>query len=172
METILPTKKRSEDMIEELELAQFRVSSMRQSLLEEGTVYPVDREGPISGYEAKKKVLWYLDILAAILAGAHRHIRNFMHDDIFSEGEKEDMQAKVIDKLRTDLVRLLPPILKDYFYCLGNHFDDLTSHLPVSASHTCLTENLEKKREVVKDIFTQLQLLDREVDFICGELQP
>jgi hypothetical protein len=68
---------------------------------------------------------------------------------------------RFLDLLGKDLGRLLPTIIKDYFYCLGNHFEELEPHL----SYTCLREG---KRKVVREIFTQLELLARETDFMWG----
>lgn len=158
-------------MIEEIELGQAHVSDMRQALLRQGSVRLMDGEGAIFSDGAKKEVLWHLDVLAAMLAGAHRHISNFLHDEIFNEVEKDDMQTKVVDQLRKDLRQLLPPVIKDYFYCLGKHLEDdpkLKSWF--LGPQTGLTEELDKKREEAEETFTQLELLDRGVEFICGWL--
>jgi hypothetical protein len=89
-------------MIEQLSQMQARIQKMRDALLKEGSVLP-DEESIITSLDAKKKVLWYLDLLAAAVAGAHRHLSNMEHDDIFSATEKEGMQKQIIERLRHDL---------------------------------------------------------------------
>lgn len=154
-------------MIEQLSEIQARVHGMREALLNEGSVMP--DECVITRLDAKKKVLWYLDLLAGAIAGAHRHMSNIEDDDIFSGAEKEAMQQQIIDRLQQEL-EWLPAAIKDCFYCLGTHFKELDRHelQPPLPGHT--QENLSEKQLIVSETLAQLELLEREVDDIWGVL--
>ncbi len=66
---------------------QMRLQEMRDALLQDGSVMSTD-DMIITSAEAKKKVLWHLDLLAAEVAGAQQHLANFQGHDIFSRPTK------------------------------------------------------------------------------------
>jgi hypothetical protein len=89
------------EIIEQISEIQAHVHGMREVHLEESSVMP--DEFSITRLEAKKKVHWYLGLLAAAVAGAHRHMSNFEQDEIFSATEKELVQLHIIDRLHQEL---------------------------------------------------------------------
>lgn len=93
---------------------------------------------------------------------------NVVHDDCFSEAEKDEMIQKILERLRKEL-GVLPPVIKDYFYCLGKHFERLDGYDRWPSINGFTREALADilvKRQIVRETLTQLELLDREVDEI------
>ena len=155
-------------MIEQLSEMQTRLHHMRDALLKEDSVMP-EEEYIITDLEAKKKVLWYLDCVAAAVAGAHRHLSNMEHDDILSATERVERQKQIIERLNHDL-GWLPVTIKDWSYCLHKHFEKYEAdELPLPLTgHT--REDLSERRQRVSETLDQLELLDREVDDMLGML--
>ena len=109
-------------MIETCVQMQARVQNMRDALLTEGSVVP--EEGyVITSLETKKKVLWYLDRVAAAVAGAHRHLSNMEHDDLLSATEKAERQEQIIERLGHEL-GWLPCTIRDLEYCMDEHAEE------------------------------------------------
>ena len=155
-------------MIETLSQIQDRVDGMREALIKEGSVMP--DECVITRLEAKKKVIRYLDLMAAAIAGAHRHMINVQHDDIFNEAEKDEITQRIVERLQKEL-GMLPPVIRDFFYCLGNHFKDLDADVLRLPLHVRTREKLSEKRQIVEQTLAQLEFLDREMDDIRSILQ-
>jgi hypothetical protein len=150
-------------MIEELEEAQLRIRYMRESLVLEGTI--VD-EPAVTKIEAKKRVLKHLDSFAAAVAGAHLCISIWEKDNIFNESEKNEMIKATLERLEKD-INILPQI-KDYYYCLGKHFDEPYGIEGPGGRFT--KEELMEKRQIVQETLGQLEQLEREIDCILGFL--
>ena len=149
-------------MIEELAKVQTLVHRMREVVLNEDRVNAVE-ECFITHLEVKKKALWYLDLLAAAVAGAHRHISNFEHDDVFSGTEKDEMQKKIIDRLQQEYEVLLAAI-KYHFYKSVTDFECFEAYDFPPPLDRCTQEDLSEKREIIKETFDTLVLLNEDVD--------
>ena len=139
---------------------------MREAFIEEGTVTS-ENETITTMLEAKKKVLWHLDQLAAHVAGAQQHIANFQADDIFSPADKDRMEEEIIEGLRKKL--MLEEVIKDYSYYLRRHFQHLVDDdYPVVFGDDPRDIALEK-RQVIHEVLRQVEFIDRELeDFRCG----
>ena len=99
-------------MIDDIEELQARLQGMREALLQED-VYPEEEDDYlVTSPEATKKVLWYLDLFASAVAGAHQHISNMMRDDIYSESEKDELKKTIAKRLENEL-GVLPDVIKD-----------------------------------------------------------
>jgi hypothetical protein len=142
---------------EDLENAKSAILSMREALLDDGTICG---EEPITHAESKKWVLRFLDSFAGALAAAHFRMAILKSDRIFEQSEKDEMTKEIIKKLERDM-DLLPEI-KDCLYCLGRHF--------VEGYQTEGTkEELILKRQIVQETLNQLELLQGEIDVLLGE---
>jgi hypothetical protein len=142
------------------------LQGMREALLQDGSVMETDDTINVC-VEAKKKVLWPLDLLTAEVAGAEQHIANFQGDDIFSSAEKKRMEQDVVKVLKEKL--MLEDLIKDYSYCLRRHFQHLDDeNYPVVFGDGPRDIQLER-RHVVREILTQVELIDSELeDLRCG----
>ena len=149
--------------IEKLSWIQTFVQRMREALIKEGSVKPGERV--ITRIEAKKNVIWILDLLAAAITGAHQHMISVQHDDIFNKKEKGEMTEKIVRRFEKEL-GILPPLIKDYFYCLGKHFEDLDADIPRLPFNAGTREKLSEQGHIVEETLAQLELLDREMYFI------
>jgi hypothetical protein len=156
-------------MIHQLEDAKLHIISMRQALLEDGSVNPMADEPTISHTEAKKKVLKYLDLFAAALAAAHFRRTILETDCIFDQLEKDAMTKEIMESLRKEL-DVLSPAIKDYFFCLGKHFEIPLRPTPRPSGCQFTLEELTEKRQIVRETLSQLELLQREMDDLLGEL--
>ena len=150
-------------MIEQLEDAQLRIREMREALLLEGMIAEMPA---VTTMEAKKRVLKHLDSFVAALAGAHACIRLWEQDTIFSESETSEMIKAAIKQLEKEMN--IVPAIKDYFYCLGKHFEEPYGIEGRAGRFT--TEELMEKRQIVRETLGQLEQLEREVDRILGPL--
>ena len=142
------------------------IQELREAFLQEGTVTSEDDTITIT-LEAKKKVLWHLDQLAAHVAGAQQHIANFQADDIFTPADKDRMEEEIIEGLRKKL--MLEELIKEYSYCLRRHFQHLIDDdYPVTFRDEPRKIQLEK-RQVIHEVLSQVELIDRELEeFRCG----
>jgi hypothetical protein len=139
------------------------LQSLRETLVQDGSVNLID-DATITRVEAKKKVLWHLDVLAGELAAAEKHIAMFQNDDIFSPAEKERMENEILEGLKKKLG--LEEVIKDYSYCLRRHFQHLVDDdYPVVFGDDPREVKLER-RQVINETLTQLELIDRDL----GEL--
>jgi hypothetical protein len=145
---------------------QMLLQAMREALLQDGSVMQIDDTINVS-VDAKKKVLWHLDLLTAEVAGAQQHITSFQGDDIFTSAEKNRMEEDVIKGLKEKL--MLEDLIKDYSYCLRRHFQHLEDEdYPVRYGDNPREVQLEK-RDVVREVLTQVELIDSELeDLRCG----
>jgi hypothetical protein len=142
------------------------IQEMREAFVEESTVTSED-DTVTTTLEAKKKVLWHLDQLAAHVAGAQQHIANFQADDMFSPADKDRMEEEIIEELRKKL--MLEDVIKNYSYCLRRHFQHLIDDdYPVTFRDEPREIQLEK-RQVIHEVLRQVEFIDRELeDFRCG----
>ena len=142
------------------------IREMRDAFLQEGTLTSQD-DTITTKVEAKKKVLWHLDQLAANVAGAQQHIVSFQADDIFTPADKARMEREIIEGLRKKL--MLEDLIKEYAYCLRWHFQHLVDgDYPVVLGDDPRDIALEK-RQVIHEVLRQVEFIDRELeDFRCG----
>ena len=109
-------------MIEILSEMQNRIHTMRDGVLKEGSVMPEENYITAS-LDAKKKILWYLDLLAAAVVGAHWHMSAIEHDDFLSATDKEEIQQQIVKRLRQDL-GWLPGTIRNLEYCVDEHAEE------------------------------------------------
>lgn len=107
-------------------------------------------------------MLWHLDLLAAEVAGAEKHIANFQADAIFDQADKDRMERKILTALKKKL--MLEDVIKDYSYCLRRHFQHLDDEdYPMEFGDDPREIQLER-RQVIQEVVRQVELIDRELD--------
>jgi hypothetical protein len=135
------------------------LQSLRERLLQDGEINLID-DTTITRLEAKKKVLWHVDLLAAELAAAEKHIALFQNDTIFSQAEKDRMENGILEGLKEKL--RLEEEIKDYSYCLRRHFQHLIDEdYPVVFGEDSRDVKLGR-RQVIHETLTHLELIARD----------
>jgi hypothetical protein len=153
-------------MIEQLAQMQARLQNMRDTVLKEGSVVPGEKSCIINIPEVKVNVLWYLDLLAATVAGAHWHMSTVEHDDSLSATDKEWMQTQIPKVLHQNLL-WLPAKVKSLRMDIDGDLQMEIRGVDTSKLHSL--RNGRTREEVSRDLkieyetFYQLSILKGEV---------
>lgn len=152
-------------MIEHLSQMQTRLQTMRNAVLTEGTVMP-SKDDRITIPEVRGEVLWYLDLLAAAVVGAHWHMGTIAHDELLSVTDKEQTQSRILEILRRDLGETLL-IVKTLDYQDIRYLEmdvmeaEANKRQPPLNGHT--RQAVSKKRQIHIETFNQLWMVRDEV---------
>jgi hypothetical protein len=151
-------------MIEQLSEMQIRIHTLREPVLNEGSVTSVKKDR-ITIPEVKIEVLWHLDRLAAAVAGARWHMSTVEHDDSFKRTDKERMRTRIVEILHQDL-GWLPATVKDLDLQDLSTWDllehrDADERQPPLNGHA--REDALKEQQIVSETFHQLAMLKDEV---------
>jgi hypothetical protein len=155
------TTTEGDTMIEPLSQMQVRLQTMRDIVLEESSVMPRKKcSGP--SLDAKKMRLRHFARVAAAVTGAYCHMSYVEHVDLFSAKEKERMRKQIIKRLHQDLKWLRDKIL-EFWICL---------RLERYEAEELPREEVAERRQALSETLDQLEVLNREVDEMWGELDP